>query len=829
MDLDWNLCIICQENTTEPLKCPLHNPIASSDQTGPYESFSANVQQFREVNALPTPIFFEADECAASFSMHNASWHKSCHLKYNNSKLAKAKKRNACMSEQDPEIRCSKHQAITNDDCMFCEKGCEEGSLHQVLTFDADTNIRAMVAELQDTRLLAKIVDVGDLIAREAKYHLKCLVNLRNMYRSHIRKSSQKTQDMDEKLNESRAFAELTSYIERAVDSGTLLFQLSDVHSMYVNRLEDLGIDKKINKTRLKVSLLEKFPEAQEQHDGKNIIIVFEEGMKNMLREALKKRDFSEDVAVLVKAAAIVRNDIFNHDHFKFSGSFPLKCQEDSLPLSLKSLVSLILNGPNLKDQDRHESQVCLTISQLLLYNVKKRPSKLDAKPRHTLQREPPIPVYIGLNIHQVTRSKKLIQQFYQMGISISYDRVMELEEWFATAICERFGEDGVVAPACLRKGLFTSGAFDNLDHNPSSTTSSDSFHGTGISLFQFPTRNDPGESRPPVILPPSGDKHSLPDDYACVPSVALTTSAIAVPSSVNTKTEPLQDCLDEEEADWFCHETEPPQACVDVAILEEAGWFSHALPLAEKEVLTAMDAIAWAAYHASRQPPMGDPPALCALLPLFYEKSATPAMVRHGMDVQKKAIEYLNPGQIPVTTFDQPLFALAKFVQWKWLNTYGEKKYVVMLGGLHTEMALWNSLGDVLEDSGWTTALVEAEVASSGIAASFLKVAHLTRTRHAHQITLLALKRLQHEAFLQSSDESEAAWVKAMCKQGPTFMYWDFILRQETLILIFIRAHREKNFALYVEILEKLTPLFFALDHVNYSRWMPVHIHDTV
>ena len=111
------------------------------------------------------------------------------------------------------------------------------------------------------------------------------------------------------------------------------------------------------------------------------------------------------------------------------------------------------------------------------------------------------------------------------------------------------------------------------------------------------------------------------------------------------------------------------------------------------------------AAYHASRQPPMGDPPALCALLPLFYEKSATPAMVRHGMDVQKKTIEYLNPGQIPVTTFDQPLFALAKFVQWKWPNTYGEKKYVVMLGGLHTEMALWNSLGDVLEDSGWTTA----------------------------------------------------------------------------------------------------------------------------
>ena len=57
--------------------------------------------------------------------------------------------------------------------------------------------------------------------------------------------------------------------------------------------------------------------------------------------------------------------------------------------------------------------------------------------------------------------------------------------------------------------------------------------------------------------------------------------------------------------------------------------------------------------------------------------------------------------------------------------------------------------------------------------------------------------------------------------------MYWDFILRYETLILIFVRAHREKNFALYVEVLENLTPLFFALDHVNYARWLPVHIRD--
>ena len=146
--------------------------------------------------------------------------------------------------------------------------------------------------------------------------------------------------------------------------------------------------------------------------------------MENILKEALNKRDFSEDVMTLAKAATIVRNDVFNHQAFKFAGCFPPQCQEDS---------------------------------------------------------------------------------------------------------------------HCL----FTVGALDNLDHNPSSTTSQSSFHGTGISLFQFPTRSNPGECRPPVAIhPPSGAKeHSLPHSYAFVPAVALTTTYVSVPKLDSI--EPTTICLD--------------------------------------------------------------------------------------------------------------------------------------------------------------------------------------------------------------------------------------------------------------------------------------------
>jgi hypothetical protein len=160
-----------------------------------------------------------------------------------------------------------------------------------------------------------------------------------------------------------------------------------------------------------------------------------------------------------------------------------------------------------------------------------------------------------------------------------------------------------------------------------------------------------------------------------------------------------------------------------------EEQWVVHSLEKLDEESVTSGDTLAWAAFHASAQT-KEDPPALTALLPLFYEKAATPAMVKHGMDVIRQAVTFLNPGQVPIITVDQPLFELAKMVQWKWPDSHGEQAYVVMLGGLHIEMALWSVLGDLLDGSGWTVALTEADVASSGVADSFLKASHLTRTR---------------------------------------------------------------------------------------------------
>ena len=83
-----------------------------------------------------------------------------------------------------------------------------------------------------------------------------------------------------------------------------------------------------------------------------------------------------------------------------------------------------------------------------------------------------------------------------KMGLSISYDRVMFISTDAANSVCSRFEQDGVVCPPKLREDLFTTGALDNIDHNPSATTAKESFHGMAISLVQHPTSDNCGKER---------------------------------------------------------------------------------------------------------------------------------------------------------------------------------------------------------------------------------------------------------------------------------------------------------------------------------------------
>ena len=77
---------------------------------------------------------------------------------------------------------------------------------------------------------------------------------------------------------------------------------------------------------------------------------------------------------------------------------------------------------------------------------------------------------------------------------------------------------------------------------------------------------------------------------------------------------------------------------------------------------------VSWAAYHAknsySGESNDNSPLTISALVPLFPDESKSVTMIRHSIDVDKKAVEVLNPGQTPVIACDQPLLMIAKQIQ---------------------------------------------------------------------------------------------------------------------------------------------------------------------
>ena len=98
--------------------------------------------------------------------------------------------------------------------------------------------------------------------------------------------------------------------------------------------------------------------------------------------------------------------------------------------------------------------------------------------------------------------------------------------------MCKQYKTEGVLCPPNLRKSLFTTSAYDNIDHNPSSTTAKESFHGTPIPVFQHPDSNNSGHNRVQTPFSNSLPRQEidLPAQYTPLLPVSFLKKDVLVP-----------------------------------------------------------------------------------------------------------------------------------------------------------------------------------------------------------------------------------------------------------------------------------------------------------
>ncbi|KAK0055622.1 hypothetical protein Bpfe_014897 [Biomphalaria pfeifferi] len=418
----WDMCALCQKNTKEKLQCPAN--ARQTNQGSTYVTLAKNLTKFGECGALSPDILTRLDD--------------------------------------------GDGKAPAKD-------------LRHASTFKVDERIRNCALILQESHLLAKL-SRGDVIAQELKYHPACLTSL-------YRKAQPKVDCTDQRSDQIRkalVFAELTEYIEEVKHSSTghnlKVLKLADLSKTYLSRLQEVGLETGcLHSSRLKTRLLAHFPDLQAYNSGRDILLTFTDSLNTTLQEAYAET-IDDEAVHLAKAARIVRRDLFSLQA-RFNASCTEDVQNTSIPESLLALMQMILHGPSITS-NKGKNQAALSLAQLASFNAVKTEGKrsranTSTTNKHSKNREPPVPVYVGLTIHAQTRKKELVERMHSLGLSISYKRVLEMSSELAAKACRQFQHDKVVCPMKLRHGLFTTAAVDNIDHNPSSTTSKDSFHGT--------------------------------------------------------------------------------------------------------------------------------------------------------------------------------------------------------------------------------------------------------------------------------------------------------------------------------------------------------------
>ena len=208
--------------------------------------------------------------------------------------------------------------------------------------------------------------------------------------------------------------------------------------------------------TKLKSSLLGHVETLREFSDNRFSYLTFDETLGDVIK-SYHEQSRDEEAFVFSEASKILRRYIFDKNFDEFDGSLSKKCQDNFIPLSLKSFIDTVLQGNKINSSIKGLEQASLTISQLLIQNSMKRVrhnQNRANKMRKNKSRESPLGIYLGLLIQAKTRKRKLIEKFHDLGISISYQRVMDLSTEMINKVLNHYEEQNLVCPLVI--GIFT-------------------------------------------------------------------------------------------------------------------------------------------------------------------------------------------------------------------------------------------------------------------------------------------------------------------------------------------------------------------------------------
>lgn len=831
-DTDWTLCCLCQEQNKKDLRCPYvkecyHNA---------YQTLEYDLNQFVQ-NHVPLPLgvtlecLDDGSGIANTLLKNEAKYHNGCRAHFRSHILERALDKRARDESDSVEAtfspkktRSSFNASLdpTRLQCVCCEL-CQDESDEQIFTARTEQcgkNLYKWAMESKNwvvhARLITAVNEKG-IVAGDVYYHASCYTKLKNAARAATSRSTEASSSAV-CTYDPLVMAQLVAFMQFK----QTIFKLAYLRKLYDRRLEQLQSDwigVYVHQKRFKEHLLMKLgPDWSEYSEGRDIYISHKKTVGAALAHTADLEVTEDGATKIIEVGLMLRRHILLQQ-MPFNGSFNSCSLSEPVAKPLLALLDALLqgsasieeNGDDEQDETNARLRVACTISQLICSNAVKKASNAVTLYQKK-ERETPFPLYVGLKLHANDRQKSTISTFHSLGMSVSYDRVMEVRKKLALAVSVRFAEDGVVVPSNMKRGVFTTGGVDNIDESGRIE-----LHGTAISLTNHLTHGNMGVDPPPLTFDfPEGAAIHLPDYYAIVPYIDEHAGEIALSSIPNGTARPalIENVkVTEHEDTWLRH--------INQVFIKDDGHIQE-IPVTYSGFLSHNQSV-----EDIR------PRATVGVFPIFYEKASTMAMQKHAMLVVKKAIAFLNPGQIPVIEGDCPLYTQQKKCQWMYPNEVGESKMVCLIGFLHVEMTLQDCGGKLLAGSGWERMFSMAKIFTTGVASSLLAGKHIKRTRYAYHLTLAWLHVLELQAYNAychdgyGPHEPIEMWEKRLISNAPTICYWMIVREYLLLNCRFVRGQRVGDWPLTLSACDEMCRWFFAFGHTNYARWMPVFLKD--
>ena len=188
-------------------------------------------------------------------------------------------------------------------------------------------------------------------------------------------------------------------------------------------------------------------------------------------------------------AATHLRKSVTKSKKWVFHGSLET-LSKDYFPEELYCFFRWVINGPNStlsveeKCNEVHKRAMSLVQSTISMCLTERQIRNKKSEVINS-SREMPQQLAVGLAVHQSVRSKALVIMLRGFGLSVEYNRLLQVESQIEASVVERIErDDGLFLPPHLAKGRHNFFAIDNVDFAEDAYDGRSTLHRTSMAIY---------------------------------------------------------------------------------------------------------------------------------------------------------------------------------------------------------------------------------------------------------------------------------------------------------------------------------------------------------